>query len=273
MPPFSPHPPAPPTAPDARRGGTTGTPPGVVRLRGIAKSFPPPGVHLGAGGGRAWRDVLRGVSLELRPGEIMGVVGTNGAGKTTLLEILATAQLPSSGAADVCGFDLVTQAAAVRRVVGYSPASADSFYPRLTGRANLEFFAALHDLSPAAGCERTRHVLALVGGGALAEITFQRCSTGMKQKLGVARALLGDPAVLLLDEPTRSLDPDAQRDFHDLLRRRLADEGGKTVLLVTHNLNEARTICDRVALLRDGLIAGVWAAADLPAEIRFEPES
>ncbi len=251
----------------------TGTPPrDAIRLQAIAKWFPPPGVHLGRRPGRGGRQVLRDVSLQVAAGEIMGLVGSNGAGKTTLLEILAATQLPTAGSGVVHGFDLAAQAPAVRRIVGYCPASADSFYPRLTGRANLEFFAALYNLPPAAARRRAGAVLELMRAPELAQVVFQQCSAGMKQKLGVARALLGDPPILLLDEPTRSLDPDAQRDFQSLLRGTLVDALGKTVLLVTHNLGEARAICDRVALLRGGTIAGVWAAAGLPSDLRFEAD-
>lgn len=201
----------------------------------------------------------------------MGLAGSNGAGKTTLLEILATTQLPTGGHGSIAGHNLVGEHDAVKRSVGYCPADADSFYPRLTGRANLEFFAALHDLSPGAARRRVGEVLEMVGAPELAHVLFQHCSAGMKQKLGVARALLGDPPVLLFDEPTRSLDPEAQREFHRLLRHTLVDALGKTVLLVTHNLREAETTCDRVALLREGRIAGVWAAASLPPELQSTP--
>jgi ABC-2 type transport system ATP-binding protein len=107
----------------------------------------------------------------------------------------------------------------------------------------------------------------------LEDAMFQRCSTGMKQKLSLARALLADPPILLLDEPTRSLDPASQHEFHALLRRTLAEGLGKTVLFVTHNLQEAESVCDRVALLENGRIAGVWPAGHLPAGWRFETTS
>ena len=191
---------------------------------------------------------------------------SNGAGKTTLLEILATTQVPTSGGGIVGGCDLVAQAEAVTRIVGYGPAGSDSFYPRLTGAANLEFFAALQDLSPGEARHRMRAVLELLHATELAEAVFQRCSAGMKQKLNLARALLADPPILLLDEPTRSLDLASQRELQALLRDTLADGLGKTVLLVTHNLQEAERVCDRVALLRHGRIAGVQTAGHLPAE-------
>lgn len=200
----------------------------------------------------------------------MGLVGSNGAGKTTLLEILATVQRPTSGGAQVGGYDLVAEADAVKRLVGYCPSTSESFYPRLTGGANLEFFAALHGLSPREARSRIDRVLEMIRATELRGVIFQRCSAGMKQKIGLARALLANPPILLLDEPTRSLDPASQRELQDLLRRTLVDALNKTVLLVTHNLNEAEQICDRIALLRNGTVAGVWSADHLPAELRSD---
>ena len=228
----------------------------AIRLHSISKRFR----TIGAG-----RDVLRGITLQVRRGEIFGVIGLNGSGKTTLLEIVAAAQLPSSGRGTVAGYDLLSQPERVRATVGYCPANLESFYPRLTGKANLEFFAALRNMSPSEAVSQSREILAVINASELSDTLFQRYSTGMKQKLSLARALLGGPAVVLLDEPTRSLDPTARREFQDLLRR-IADAGQTSIVLVTHNLDEARRICDRVALLEDGSIAHVWDARHLPPE-------
>jgi len=223
----------------------------AIRLVAIAKSF-------------RTLPVLTDVTLRLRVGEILALVGSNGAGKTTLLEILATLQLPTSGTAAICGFDLVGQAEQVKRLIGYCPAGADSFYPRLTGRANLEFFAALNGLSPHEGRTRTRAVLEMMGALEVSEVIVQRYSAGMKQKLNLARALLADAPILLLDEPTRSLDTEARHTFCRLLRQTLVGAMNKTVLLVTHDPNEASGVCDRVAVLSGGAIAGGWTADDWP---------
>lgn len=202
--------------------------------------------------------VLKDVTLRVRVGEIMALVGPNAAGKTTLLELLATVQLPTSGRGMVCGLDLVDQSQQIKRMVGYCPAGAESFYPQLTGRANLEFFAALGGLSPRETRKRTHAVLKMLGALEIGELIVQRYSAGMKQKLNLARALMADASILLLDEPTRSLDPDARRDLYRLIRQTLVDGLNKTVLLVTHDLNEAGAICDRAALLSGGTIARVW---------------
>lgn len=254
-------------AQDLERGRLAGD---VIRLRAITKSFPTSRalLRLSRRQDRSRVEVLENVTLQVRAGEIMGLVGSNGAGKTTLLEILATVQRPTSGGALVGGYDLVAEADAVKRLVGYCPSTSESFYPRLTGGANLEFFAALHGMSPREARSRTDRVLEMIRATELRGVIFQRCSAGMKQKIGLARALLADPPILLLDEPTRSLDPASQRELQDLLRRTLVDALKKTVLLVTHNLTEAEQICDRIALLRNGTVAGVWSADHLPAELR-----
>ena len=149
-------------------------------------------------------EVLRGVSLEVYRGEALGLVGPNGAGKTTLLEILSTLLLPTGGQAAVCGFDVVREARQVRKVVSYCPSAPENFYPRLTGVGNLEFFAILNDLSPQEATEKIQTVFELAELDGSSDIPFQRYSEGMKQRLALARALLTDPELLLLDEPTRT---------------------------------------------------------------------
>jgi ABC-2 type transport system ATP-binding protein len=216
----------------------------AILLSNVSKSF-------------AAREVLRAVNLEVAPGTIVGLLGVNGAGKTTLLEILSTLLLPSSGHAFVFGHDVVSEAAAVRRLVGYCPCGFDSFYPRLSAEANLEFFAALNGFSRRAGRQRLNQVFDLLGVNGTRRLEFQRHSSGMKQKLVLGRALLADPRLLLLDEPTRSLDPAAQRAIWALLRTEIVARLNKTILLVTHSLTEAEEVCDRVIALEDGRIVEV----------------
>jgi len=207
--------------------------------------------------------VLKGVSLEIRRGEAMGLVGPNGAGKTTLLEILSTLLLPTGGTVTVCGFDVVREAGQVRKVVSYCPSASENFYPRLTGIRNLEFFALLNNLSPQEAERKIRSLLELVELEGSGEVPFQRYSDGMKQRLALARALLTDPEVLLLDEPTRSLDPVLQGEIRKFVRERVVAEFGKTVLLVTHSLPEAEHVCDRLAILHRGEIVSVGTPAEI----------
>ena len=232
--------------------------PAAIVLRGVSKSFysPPPRAvrFLRRTPRPARHDVLRDVTLEVAAGTVVGLLGANGAGKTTLLEILCTLLIPTTGEAFIHGFNVVRETAAVKRLVGYCPCGFDSFYPRLSAAANLEFFAALNGLSRRDGRHRVEAACEMVGINGGRHLEFQRHSSGMKQRLALARALLIDPPVLLLDEPARSLDLQAQRDLWALLRGTLADRGKKTILLVTHNLSEAREACDRVAILQGGRI-------------------
>ncbi len=196
-------------------------------------------------------EALADVSFEVRANEILGVVGPNGAGKTTLLDVLATTVTPTGGTARICGFDIRRQAGAVRRVIGYVPAGARAMYPRLTVHQNLAFFAALYGICGAAADSRIEAALRLVDAGDVARVRVDRVSDGMIARAALARALLHDPAVLLLDEPARSLDP-----LHrpTILRgiRRLVKEHGKAAVLVTHAVEDLFEVCDRVAVLRGG---------------------
>jgi ABC-2 type transport system ATP-binding protein len=240
----------------------------AIQLDGVTKSFGGPFAFLQSRRRRiaGTIPVLQDVTLRVREGEIMGLVGANGAGKTTLLEILATVQLPTSGRALVGGHDVRHQSMHVRRVIGYCPAGGGGFYPTLTARQNLEFFGALVDLSPRDAALRAEAVLEIVGLAGVGGVVFQRFSAGMRQKLMLARALLGNPSILLLDEPTRSLDRRSKHDFHELLRHTLVAILRKTALLVTHDVHEVGAVCDRVALLRDGRITQVG----LPGCASFE---
>ena len=240
----------------------------AISLQDLAKTFPAGNAFRTLVGSSSLegKEALRGVSLEVAAGECLALLGPNGAGKTTLLEILSTLLLPTSGQARIAGHEVVKEAAAVRRVLGYCPSGSDNFYPRLTGASNLEFFAVLNDLSPQQARARARQVLELVGIDGAAGVAFQRYSDGMKQRLALGRALVAEPKVLLLDEPTRGLDPVFQGEIRKFLRRTLVEKMGKTVLLVTHSLAEAEEVAGRLAILHEGRVV----AAGTPAEIRHE---
>ena len=229
----------------------------MIETWNIGKTYRPPLSGL-VGHGRSQRkiDALRGVTLQIARGEVFGLMGPNGAGKTTLLRLLATVLPPSTGGGRIGEADLVQQAGTVRRLVGLASGEERGFYWRLTGRENLEFFAGLLGLSPGAGRRRTDEVLELVDLLPMARQPVAQYSTGMRQRLGIARALLGAPAVLLLDEPTRSLDPMMAAGVQTLVGR-LAADSRTTVVLATHNLDEAERICNRVAVLFEGRIRAV----------------
>ena len=208
---------------------------------------------------------LAGLSLETRAGEIFGILGPNGAGKTTFLKILAGLILPTAGRALVGGIDVARHDQAVKRSIGFVTSDERSFYWRLTGLENLEFFGRLYGLSAAQARSIGRSLLQVMEMEALADRQFMSYSTGMKQRLAIARALLHDPPVLCLDEPTRSLDPIAAKHLRRFVIERLNRERGKTVLLATHNLQEAEEMCGRLVVLDRGRVLRQGSLAEITA--------
>jgi len=206
---------------------------------------------------------LQDISLETRTGEIYGLLGPNGAGKTTFLKILAGLVLPSAGRAVVGGVDVARDDRAVKRSIGFVTSDERSFYWRLTGRENLDFFARLYGLLSAEARRVSADLLKVMDMESIADRSFMSYSTGMKQRLAIARALLHDPPILCLDEPTRSLDPIAAKHLRRFVVDRLNRERGKTVLLATHNLQEAEEMCGRIVVLdrgrvlRQGSVTGI----------------
>ncbi len=197
---------------------------------------------------------LRGVSLRVRTGEVVALLGPNGAGKTTLLRILATAVLPERGEALVAGHDVTREPLAVRQKVGVALGDERSWYWRLTGRRNLKFFAALYGIRGREADARIAEVLRRVGLDEVSDRRFDGYSSGMRARLSLARSLINHPRVLLLDEPTRNLDPIASSEFREVLAK-LARKRGVSVLFATHDLHEAAELADRVLGLSAGLVA------------------
>lgn len=237
----------------------------AIEVVNLSKQFP----RVGAGWGALRLPFAHGhghhcldrISLTVKPGEVFSLVGPNGAGKTTLLKILCTLLEPDQGRATVMGYDVVQQAAAARRQLGYCPGFERSFYLRLSARENLRFYGILNNLSPRLLALRMSDLLAALGLGTAASQPVQTFSTGMLQRLAVARALLHEPRVALFDEPTRSLDPAGAAWLRHYLRRELADRQTMTILLATHNLSEVEEICDRVAVLNRGCIMALGTPA------------
>jgi ABC-2 type transport system ATP-binding protein len=203
-----------------------------------------------------------GVDLSVERGEIFGVLGPNGAGKTTTMKMLATLLEPTAGTARVLGLDVVTQARDVRRRMGAVLSDGRSLYWKLTARENLEYFAALYHVPAAEQRARIDAALDAVKLTDRADDYVERYSTGMRQRLVLARALLPDPELLLLDEPTVGLDPQASRDLRDRVRDLKSQ--GRTVLLTTHYMEEADQLCDRIAIVDHGRIV----ALDTPAGLK-----
>src|SRR5438552_9462057 len=196
---------------------------------------------------------LSGVDLVVREGELYGLLGPNGAGKTTLVKILSTLLLPTRGEARVAGLDVRDDADAVRRRVGVVLGGERALYWRLTARENLWYFSQLYDMPGAKARAKIDEVLALVGLTDRADDKVENYSKGMKQRLHIARGLLTDPEILLLDEPTIGLDPHAARTLRELVRD-LVDKHGRTVVLTTHYMYEADELSDRVGILHKGRI-------------------
>lgn len=207
---------------------------------------------------------LKDVSLQVEEGSIFGVLGPNGAGKTTLLKILSGLVLPTAGSARIGGHDVAQRGTEVRRGMGFVTSDERSFYWRLTGKENLQFFGTLQDLSGPKLQQRIAFLLDRLEISEQAEKTFKEYSSGMKQRLAVARALLHDPPVLLLDEPTRSLDPISAKHLRGFILEELNRREGKTLLLATHNLQEAEQLCQRVAVLSRGRVLTAGRVEELP---------
>ena len=209
-----------------------------------------------------WVDALRGVDLHVREGEIFGLLGPNGAGKTTLVKILSCLIVPDQGRAVVAGHD-VTEENKVKPKIGILHTDERSFYWRLSGRENLRFFARLYDVPGRDIDARIDHLLQKVEMVEAADRRFSDYSSGMKQRVAIARALLHDPPILLMDEPTRSLDPASSLHLRAFIATELRKRDGKTILLATHNLREAEALCDRIAIVAQGLVRQVGTVAEV----------
>jgi len=198
-------------------------------------------------------EALRGVNLLVPVGERIAIFGENGAGKTTLLKLIAGLLLPSGGEVLLNGHDTAHHGPLIRRHVGYILNEERSFYWRLTGRENLEYFAALDEMFGAETRDRIGALVAKVGLNGQADRRVAEYSAGMKQRLAIARGLLTNPDLLLLDEPTRSLDPIGTAKIHELLREAIGAD--QTMIVATNRLEDAATLCRHMAILRHGTIA------------------
>ena len=209
-----------------------------------------------------------GIDLTVQSGEIFGLLGPNGAGKTTTMKMLATLLIPTSGSIRVLGIDPLARPREVRARLGAMLSGERSLYWKLTARENLEYFAALYHVPPGETRPRIDRALVAVKLADRADDYVERYSTGMRQRLALARALLPDPPLVILDEPTVGLDPQASRDLRDRVRELRAQ--GRTVLLTTHYMEEADQLCDRVAIIDHGKIVALDTPAALKRTIRAE---
>ena len=239
----------------------------ALSIHNLSKTYPVPFRRVRAFFRRPVKEpveALRDVSFDVNTGEIFGLIGRNGAGKTTLTKIVATLVQPTTGTVAVRGHDSVNDDEQVRREIGLSTAEERSFYWRLTSEQNLMFFARLHGLSDRAAKQRIKDLFARLELEELAGRRFGELSTGNKQRLAVARALLSNPPVLLLDEPTRSLDPLAAERMREMIRSLAQKDPPVTILFTSHNLAEVETLCARVAIISRGRIRAI----DTPKNLR-----
>ena len=222
----------------------------IVEVTDLVKKYP-----------GAAEPAVRGVSFAIRQGEIFGFLGPNGAGKTTTIAMLSSLLAPTSGAATVAGFDLVRQAADVKRHIGLVPQDL-ALYPTLSARDNLNFFGRIYGLSGKVLKQRVDDALKMVGLFDRANDAVEKFSGGMKRRVNIAAGLLHEPDILFLDEPTVGVDPQSRNFIFDNVEQ--LNKRGLTVLYTTHYMEEAERLCDRVAIIDQGRIV----ALDTPSALQ-----
>ncbi len=204
--------------------------------------------------------VLRGISFQAGKGEIFGLLGPNGAGKTTTLRTISTLLTPDSGRIEVLGFDTRSAPAEVRRRVGVVTAEI-GVYPRLTARENITYFAQLSEVPDREIARRTDAVIERLDMVSFARQRAESLSSGQKQKVAIARAIVHDPPVLMFDEPTSNLDVLASKEIRDFM---VESRGrGKCVIFSTHVLHDAERLCDRVTIIHEGRVVATGTTADV----------
>jgi ABC-2 type transport system ATP-binding protein len=196
---------------------------------------------------------LNSINLTVKEGEFIILIGPNGAGKTTLIKILSGLVLPTEGVVTVNGYDVIRNEIDVKKCIGLATGEERSFYWRLTGRQNLEFFAALHGLIKREAKKRIDYLLELL------DIhdpnrRFQEYPTGLKQRFSIARSLLNDPKIIIMDEPTKNLDPLLAESLRSFIKKELVENRKKTIIFCTHNLSEAVALGGRIAIMDSGRI-------------------
>ncbi len=215
----------------------------TVVVRGLTKTF--------FDEARGEVHAVQGIDFECRAGEIFGLLGANGAGKTTTLRMLSTILAPTSGNASILGTDVISNPQGVRRHLGFYSAST-ALYPRLTARETVEFFARINQYPSDKTKERVDYLIDRFGISKYSDVRVDRLSSGMKQKVSLARTVAHDPPLLIFDEPTVGLDVLNALEMHDVVREFRTQ--GKTILFSTHIMSEAEKLCDRIAIIHGGRI-------------------
>jgi ABC-2 type transport system ATP-binding protein len=197
---------------------------------------------------------LYGINLNIESGDRVAFLGTNGAGKTTLLKIIGGLLYPSQGKLIVNGYDTVKDNLKARKSVGFVLNEERSFYWRLSGKQNLGFFGVLDNIHGKQLEDKVNELIQIVGLEEAKDKLFAGYSSGMKQRLAIARGLLSDPDILILDEPTRTLDPISAEDISNIISERIHNKKGRTLLIATHSLAEAQSLCSKVCIMKKGQI-------------------
>lgn len=237
------------------------TPEHAIIAKGVVKTFRKKGRRKYGIGPKITPDELiyavNGVDLTVRRGELFGLLGPNGAGKTTLVKCLSTLLLPNKGTAIISGHDIIDDPIAARECIGITTGGERTLYWKLSGRDNLRYFAALYGLSSEEADRRISYLMKIMGLEDRQYERIEKYSTGMRQKVSISRALIHDPPVLLLDEPTLGLDPSFSRFIRSFIKKDLNQKQKKTIILTTHYMDEADQLCDRIAIMNEGKIVAV----------------
>jgi len=234
----------------------------AISAEGIYKTF-----RSGWRGRKRQKEALRGVSLRIERGEIFGILGPNGAGKTTLLSILSTLLLPDRGEVSILGMNGLQEGQRIRERVNISSGNAN-FLWSLTVKENLHFYGMLYGLVGKGREEKVETLIDLFNLGDYRHVPFDQLSTGMKQRLSLAKSMINDPEILFLDEPTAGLDPSVSIRIREMVLS-IQKEKGMTVLLTTHNMKEAEFLCGRIGFLKEGQILATGTAGELKRMVRI----
>jgi ABC-2 type transport system ATP-binding protein len=234
----------------------------ALAVRDVVKNF-----RRGRGLKKKVTKAVDGASLELRQGELFGLLGPNGAGKTTLVRCIATLLIPDAGTINVLGHDAFKDSMFCRQRIGLLTSGERTLYWKLSARDNLNFFAALYGLGGKARDKRIDYLIELLGLKEVEKDRLERYSSGMKQKVSLARAILHDPDLILLDEPSLGLDPGFARFIRKFIKEELNQRLGKTILLTTHYMDEADELCERIAFINKGRIVDVKPPAQYKRDI------
>jgi ABC-2 type transport system ATP-binding protein len=244
----------------------------AISIRDLAKRFPQ---------STSFRDILRfwshryttaldGVDVDVPAGGIFGMLGTNGAGKTTLFKILSGLVVADRGTVIVSGHNLTQSPQRLKGFVTYVPGEERSMYWRLTGRENLHLFGVLYEVPRREMAHRIAEVLEVVGLSEAADRRVATYSTGMKQRLSIARGLLANTEIMLLDEPTRGLDPVSARQLWAFIQDELVERRGRTIVLATHNMEEAAALCRQVVIMHRGRVRACGSVASMSSLVNAD---